>query len=293
MQEIIAFQAAIANSGLGNPDIIPDGSIHRFHCEGDKPGRRNGWYICYQDTSGTGGAFGSWRTGERHTWFSRGERVSRAERDHLRTLLAAERKRRQQEQAAQHEAAATRAESLWLQGAAPGFHPYLTAKRVLPFGIHQRNNLLLIPARDADGKLWTVQTIDEQGNKRFMPGGRIKSCFHLIGGPVEDQVFIAEGYSTGATCHMHLPKAKHQPVAIAFNAGNLKPVALALRARYPQAAITILADNDTQTPGNPGLEKAGQAMRAVGGAMLWPDFSDESGTGSDFNDLYILRGALL
>ena len=94
MQEIIAFQAAIANSGLGNPDIIPDGSIHRFHCEGDKPGRRNGWYICYQDTSGTGGAFGSWRTGERHTWFSRGERVSRAERDHLRTLLAAERKRR-------------------------------------------------------------------------------------------------------------------------------------------------------------------------------------------------------
>ena len=43
---------------------------------------------------------------------------------------------------------------------------------------------------------------------------------------------------------------------VAFNAGNVEAVALALRAKYPEAQLIVAADDDYQTEGNPGLSKA-------------------------------------
>jgi len=63
-------------------------------------------------------------------------------------------------------------------------------------------------------------------------------------------------------------------VAVAFNAGNLKPVALALRGKFPDAKIILCADNDRFTPGNPGVTKARKAALAVGGRLLVPRFDD-------------------
>jgi len=48
-------------------------------------------------------------------------------------------------------------------------------------------------------------------------------------------------------------------VVIAFHAGNLAPVALAVRTRYPNARIIVCADDDHHTPGNPGLTQAQEA----------------------------------
>ena len=99
---------------------------------------------------------------------------------------------------------------------------------------------------------------------------------------------MAEGYATAATLY----EATGYPVAVAFDAGNLAPVCLALRQSYPAARMLICADNDTQTEArtghNTGVEAAHKAAALVGAMVCIPDGleADES----DFNDLGVRLG---
>jgi len=82
-----------------------------------------------------------------------------------------------------------------------------------------------------------------------------------------------------------------QQVAVAFNAGNLKPVAQALRQKWPNRPLVLYADDDAKTSGNPGLAAAREAAQAVGGTVAMPDFGPNRPAGAtDFNDLFIHRG---
>ena len=79
--------------------------------------------------------------------------------------------------------------------------------------------------------------------------------------------------------------------SVAFNAGNLLPVARTLRAKFPDLRLTICADDDAKTPGNPGVKKARVAAQAVGGLLAVPDFGANRPIGAtDFNDLHRLAG---
>ena len=69
-------------------------------------------------------------------------------------------------------------------------------------------------------------------------------------------------------------------MVVAFDAGNLMPVALAFRKKYPDMDIIICADNDTETEGNPGLTKAKEAAKAINARLAVPPIS------GDFNDYY-------
>ena len=60
-----------------------------------------------------------------------------------------------------------------------------------------------------------------------------------------DEIILTEGYATGVSVNV----ATDKPVAVTFDAGNLEPVARALREKYPEAQITICADNDHETGG--------------------------------------------
>ena len=196
----------------------------------------------------------------------------------------AEKAKRQAErqQARQHTEAARKAREL-VDSAFPetGQHAYLVKKRVGGHGIFSDGFRLLVPMRDAEGKLWNLQRIDPRGNKRFLRGGRVAALFHQIGQPIDQAVVICEGYATGATLH----ESTGHAVAVAFNAGNLKPVAKALREKHPDARLIIAADNDRHTPGNPGLTKANEAALAVGGLVAAPEFDDNE-PGTDWNDWY-------
>ncbi|MGH8646769.1 MAG: toprim domain-containing protein [Gammaproteobacteria bacterium] len=148
-------------------------------------------------------------------------------------------------------------------------HPYLTRKRVKAHGIRQYRGSLVIPLRDTGGGLLSLQFIDGEGNKRFLNGGAISGHYHAIG-EYAGTLYIAEGYATAATIHQETGQA----VGCAFNAGNLKPVALALRKKFPEAKLIVCADNDSHTPGNPGVAKAKEAARAVRGFLVVPRFEN-------------------
>ena len=93
---------------------------------------------------------------------------------------------------------------------------------------------------------------------------------------------IAEGFATGATIH----EATGYPVAVAFNAGNLVPVAKAIRERFAELRLIVCADDDAAAEGNPGISKATEAAGSVGGLVAIPDFGNDRPEGAtDFNDL--------
>ena len=267
-----AFLDALADAGLAmhKPALEIDGTLHRYRVAGDKSGSLNGWYVFHDETKPFG-AFGSWKTGQSCTWSAeKPERMTPAERQAMaarqqaaRAALAAETERVQA-------AAAIRAVRLWDRAnVASGAHPYLARKQVQSYGLKDLRGQLVVPVRDADGKLWSLQFIGADGKKTFLTGGRKRGCYHAIGRP-SSLLCVCEGYATGATIY----EATGHATAVAFDAGNIKPVAVALRAKFPALPMVICADNDDQTPGNPGVTAAKEAARAARAAVAIPRFME-------------------
>lgn len=78
-------------------------------------------------------------------------------------------------------------------------------------------------------------------------------------------------------------------MVVAFDAGNLKPVAVALRKQYPEVTILVCGDDDIRSDEKPniGRDAATAAAKAVGGLVAIPEMNGEK---CDFNDLHVQRG---
>lgn len=281
------FRQAIEAAGLEAPaDIHDDGKLHRFSTNG-KRGDDSGWYVLHGDAI-PAGSFGCWRSGWQSTWCAQSEHdLTGTERQAMRERMKAMQRQREAEQTRMHMQAKDVAAARLAQSEPVTRHAYLTAKGIKPHGARSDGERLLIPMRDTAGTLHSLQTIGPDGAKFFMPGGRVNGCYFGMGKPA-GCVIVCEGYATGASIHECTGRA----VAVAFNAGNLEPVAVALRGKYPALAITIAADDDHQTAGNPGMTKATAAARAVGGLLAVPVFAaDRPDKTTDFNDLHRLAGA--
>ncbi|PRE91660.1 AAA family ATPase [Burkholderia gladioli] len=218
--------------------------------------------------------------------------LSAEERDQRRierereAAAAAEGHRRSQTEAA----AKTR--DLWEKaGTVHADHAYVRAKRIKPYGAKQLRDQIVVKLQDIDGGHHSSQYIQPAGGKTFQTGGRVSGCFVAVTAGAKPgagaPLLIAEGYATACSLH----EATGYPVAAAMNAGNLLSVAQAWRDRHPKLEIIICADDDTGTDGNPGMTKATEAARVVGGVLAVPDFGQSRPAGAtDFNDLHCLAG---
>jgi len=138
---------------------------------------------------------------------------------------------------------------------------------------------LLLTAQDVTGEIRSVQSIQENGMKRFATGGAKQDMFHVVGGQGLDAlakapaIVIGEGYATADT----LSKALGYATVAAFDSGNLPHVAKQLRGQFPDKPFVIAGDNDLHlelTEGkNPGKEKALAAAKAVDGTAIFPIFA--------------------
>lgn len=264
-------------------DPIPDGKIHRFALPDKRRTSKPGWYVLHLDGV-PAGAFGDWVSGYQSSWHAVADQpITLAERERIRQRVADAKERQQRETEAAQYRAADRALKLWNSDLASAMHPYLERKGISALGLRQHGEDLVVPLWDVERRLWNVQSIAPDGTKRFLYGGRIKGCFALCWRnlPEDGELIIAEGWATASTV-MH---ATRKPTVAAMNAGNLLPVAQAIRAARPRLAITFAADNDHLTPGNPGISKAMQAAEAVHAAVTWPTVCGQSGcVCTDFND---------
>ena len=271
----------------GEECLVADASIHRFRGPGDKPGRKNCWYVLFPEG---GGAFGSWRLGIEGTVASKGNgKLTAADKQRIKKAQAEAAKEREELAAV----AAKRAARLWAKAvpiASSDEHPYLTSKSIKPRGCRRLRDLLVLPMKDPiSGDLTSLQFIGTNHAKNSIRDGRTAGCYlPITDSAVENptELLIAEGYATACS----ILEATGTPTAAAFFAGNLPAVAKALHQKYPKAKITICADDDRNTTGNPGLTKAREAARQVDGFVAIPKFVDPNTTGTDFNDLARAEG---
>ncbi len=302
------FARALEEMGLdlrGKTPIM-DGQIHRVPLIGRSGGDLDGAYCGFLDER-PAGWMQDFSAGEKTTWVATGHILAKEQLEAQRADIAQKREERQRLIQEQQQKTARDAHTEWIaHDWASADNPYLQAKGVQPFGVREDlDGTLLVPVMTVDKELRGLQTISPEGEKRFMYGMEKNGNFHLISDPGKDlskdlaqgEIILAEGYATGATLHM----ATGKPVAVAFDAGNLEPVAKKLREKFPNAAITICADNDHQhtrktpegvEPWNKGVELAQRAAQEVGGKVVVPIFTDEErGKGlTDFNDLHQSRG---
>lgn len=267
-----SFLRALADAGLAmfKEGPVADGALHRYRVTGDKSGSQNGWYVLHLDDKPFG-AFGSWKTGQSLTWTpEKPETMTPLERAALAKRVAEAKQAREVCQSAVYAEAAARAARLWGKAhPATGQHPYLARKGVQAYGVRLLRDSLVIPLRDVDGELHSLQFIRPDGEKRFLTGGRKRGCYYAIGKPVDD-LCICEGYATAASIY----EATGYATASAFDAGNLEPVARLLRGKFPRLRLILCADNDAGTPGNPGVRHAEAAARAVRGFLAVPSFGE-------------------
>lgn len=274
------LQDAIANAGLGRPDIIHDGKIHRFSSPDDKSGNKNCWYAGY----GTAAAFGCWKNGINQRWHN-GNPSTAYNPELTKQIESARIQRGIKIQQKQQQARET-AQNLFDSGSRPIIHDYPKRKQITPYRAKQNIDVLLVPMY-LDDELVNLQRIFPDGTKRFLKGGRIKGCYLPIG-KLDKTLYICEGYATGCSLHEYTGQA----VAVAFNAGNLASISRYLRDRHPAIKIIIAADNDAHSSKNTGLDKARTAADLIGAAIIYPDFKNEEFSGTDFNDYLIAGGKL-
>lgn len=279
------FRAAICAAGLEPPDAIEPGKLHRFPGKGKRASNRAGWCLLFDD--GLGGCFGDWSSGFSETWQAKPDKpYSRAERAAFARRVEAAKHQAEAERSARQANAANRAAAIWNTATpAPGNHPYLIRKGIQPHGARLHKGALVLPVMDFTDKLTSLQFIAADGGKLLLSGGRKRGCFIPVAGDRANpsRVVICEGWATGCTL------AEDEPATLvlaAIDAGNLEPVAVASRQRWPSSELVIAGDDDRLTPGNPGATKA-KAAAIASGALLalpqWPEDAPEHLT--DFNDL--------
>lgn len=271
---VIAFQEALSAAGLGAPEIHPTGQIIRYDAPGEKRGKKSNWYVYFDDEI-PGGAAGSWKgEGEASlTWSATSlTELSPADRHRFNERMNEARILREQAEKARHAEARITAKKKWdaAKEPTPG-HAYLQSKKVKSYGLKQdATGRLLIPVRDVEGTLHSLEYIDPHGGKKFLSGGEIKGHFHVIPGEGRT-AYLVEGYATGASIH----EATGAEVIIAFSAGNLAAVAKTYKT---DKRLVVAADNDKSGAGLKGAQ-------ATGLSYIMPDTID-----TDFNDLAVSKG---
>lgn len=229
------------------------------------------------------------------------KKPTKAEIEARKAAAEARAKQAAMEEAEMHARSAAWAQQLW-DGAQPcESHPYLERKGVASYGLRVgrwervddetgevatvATNALLVPIRDRQRQLWSLQAIfvDPNARKLYLKGGAKAGNFFPIGKPQTHDgraVFVlGEGYATCASVHA----ATGHMVLVCFDKSNLLSVAQTLRERVPDAWIVFAADNDTHTEGNPGVTMARKAAQEVGGLVAVPP-------PGDFNDLQLAEG---
>jgi len=276
----MTFEEAMRASGLIPREIVADGKWRRCTTV-DKPRHRNGAYCLNPDGRGV---FRNWATdSEVNLWQSdEFQRANPLDMAKLEAHKARERAKRIE--------AMKCARMIWQRSERLlGGQPYLTRKGLTMqgcTGLRTYSGSLVVPVIFKESIIST-QSIHEDGTKRFFAGAPVKGGCYFLNRPRAAITCLVEGVATGLAIFQSIPQAN---VIIAFDAGNLMPVAQRVR---PTGSVVVCADNDHATQAkrgfNPGVEKATNVADFLGCGVAYPqgiegtDYADclrEWGTGA-------------
>lgn len=311
-EALLQFKEALIKQGLIVDLPIMNGKIQRCAVENDKKGEKSGAYVGFLDGF-PAGYIENFKTGYKSNWkfqLSNNNPTLNAQKHTLnqKNDFLTQKLEKEQERLNLQLKTALRLEKEYLEAQElKEPHPYLLKK-----GFNETFNLkidkyqnLLIPFKDENNKLWSLQRINKDGKKiigviktskelNLEYSAKKKGCFYTQE-PLEkqDEFLICEGFATAMT----IQKALNKPTIMAIDAGNLSAVIENLNKKFPNKQITIFADNDLkaelQGKNNVGLESA-NALKAKYPQIkiIIPQISNlEAKEGmSDFNDIFLKKG---
>lgn len=263
------LREAIAAAGMTPPKEFRLGRFVRFPGCGKGRGNSAGWCKLITPTCAV---YGDWSTGLSEVWTDESHQDSAESKRLLREAqqAARERARADAKRAQEVERQAAR----MLSAAKYDTHPYLARKgfkHTLGL-VHEGKLLVPIRAVEDYSRIISMQLISENGEKRFLPGGRVKGGIHKLGGG--SRIALCEGFATGLSVEASLKNLPgHWTVVVCFSADNLALVA----TQFPDAIVC--ADHDESGVGE-------RVARKTGLKWAMPP------TIGDFNDLHCAYGAL-
>lgn len=304
---IESLRKAMSDSGLVfSGQIIADGAIHRFDCDGESGA--SSWYVAYSADRFMAAAIGCWRRNVNYTWnSSNGVPLSPEDKAQFDKYISESKEQRRTAEEKLHFEAKTKAQKILSSAQVVSEHPYLAKKKVQLYGEARFvadgdfKDCLILPMRDTNGILHTAEFIapdkrfgrpDAKRDKNLLFGGDPKGHFYTIHDDPKLPLVICEGYATGATIF----EATGFAVVCARNAGNLLAVSLAFRAKYRSRAILIACDNDerllpdSETNRKRGVYFATEAAKKTNSIVVCPQFDEYDTLSTDFNDLAKLSG---
>lgn len=273
-------------------EIIIDGNIHRFDC-GTCNRKLSAWYALHSNGNIIAGAYGCFKClGEKQITYCSKDiaTLSKIEIDKLNEQIAKSKRKHEEEKLKVQQDAAKRASEIY-NAAKPATdqHSYLVKKGVCSVeGLRlDKNGSLIVPLRDVDKNITSLQFIDVNGAKRFLSNGKKRNCYFVIGSTTE-KVFLCEGLATGITIH----QSSNYCTVVCFDAGNLIHVARALKEKLRNRELIITCDNDSYGDRNSGIEAGKEINKELGLRYVVPCFDglDVSAKPTDFNDLHVLAG---
>ncbi|EJX1674830.1 DUF5710 domain-containing protein [Campylobacter jejuni] len=312
---LTTFKSALENQGLiidGSP--IMDGKIHRVKTTTDKGREMSGAYSGFLDEY-PAGFIQNFKTGIKENWkmpIEKNQSNNIKNSQKLHEQIKKDQELREKEILTLQEKTALKLENEYNNARwANSNHAYLKKKGFSEnFYLKQDNKgSLLIPLKDENGKLWSVQRIFPNGDKII---GVIKTkeekeqgieysakksgCFHLIGAKNLEyckEFIIAEGFATAATIY----KALNKPVIMGIDAGNLSKIVETLKNKFQNTPITLIADNDKKRElkglSNVGVETAKEIQQKFSDIkVIIPKISNQEAEQgiSDFNDIFLNKG---
>ena len=151
-------------------------------------------------------------------------------------------------------------------------HPYLAAKGFPDERVNVNGELMLIPMR-VGRDLVGVQTINADGEKKFLFGQRCSLAQFVFSSTAPGAHIVCEGYATALSIRQAMAAIKRPyTLHVCFSAGNMKKVAQSLPGGF------VVADNDASGTGE-------RIAKEIG----WPYWMSDT-VGEDFNDYHQRKG---
>ncbi len=261
-----------------NDAPILDGEIHRYSSRPEKPRDKDEWYAGFFEGDYLYCKFGSWRLPDESFVYKSWDSEEIPE-DITYKLKEAQKKAADEIERKRKEAI-EKAQDILSKAEIPAYNEYLKKKQVEAEEVYSYGNNLILPIKDIDNNLISLQEINPEGGKRFLSGSKVNGGMLILGEP-KDYIRVAEGYATAKS----IKQAVDCCVVVSFSAHNLTIVGEMLKAKYPNATIELCADK-----GKAGEEAALKWQKIVGTQVHFPVFANEHKDMSDFNDMLCLYG---
>jgi putative DNA primase/helicase len=292
MQDIFSD---MSSNGLMPDSMELDGKIHRFK-DGRDDHKKSGYYLGFQNHTEAGHVFqvvvyGTYRTGEQFKYQSNVQ-LSKHDRASMKDNIRKAQRAADHAREIAHEETAKEVQEKWEKLSTDGDSEYLRKKQIVEcpdLGVRYDNFTgdIYVPAKDGEGKIWTLQKIQRDGAKFFHDGGRALGSYHVLGDIGRNETcYIVEGLATAGTIRL----ATGCAVVVAFNAGGLPKVCQSLKVQFPETQFVVCGDDDVWKEKNAGRTKAEEGAKLALAACCFPTFKNVESKPTDWNDLHCLEG---